>query len=148
MRWVSAVPAYDARLRGPSTHRDTQAWTSLWPSRSSMQSGDSTVPLASLDASNKWSEWTVNGWGNLGQKLIIGICVDATGNVVTGATIEGFVTANNVLVNVTSTDGLGNYQLGTVYPGVAHYLVAYRAGSPDISGTTVNTLQGTNLDGT
>ena len=38
---------------------------------------------------------------------------------------------------------------GTDTPaGTQHYLVAYKPGSPDTAGTTVNTLTPTNVDGT
>jgi hypothetical protein len=67
---------------------------------------------------------------------------------VSGATVQGFRTSDDLFVGETTADSSGNYELATVYPATNHYLVAYKAGSPDITGATVNTLQPTNRDGT
>lgn len=86
--------------------------------------------------------------GQQGQKFIMGQCLDSVGAPVSGAVVQGFLASNDTLVNETTADSSGLYELGTPYPATNHYLVAYRAGAPDIAGTTVNTLQGTNRDGT
>jgi hypothetical protein len=78
----------------------------------------------------------------------MGKCKDSVNAGVSGAIVQGFITATDAYVGETTADSLGNYELGTPYPATNHYLVAYRAGSPDIAGTTVNTLQPTNKDGT
>jgi hypothetical protein len=67
---------------------------------------------------------------------------------VSGAVVQAFRTSDDVLVAETTADSNGQYEAGRCETGVSHYLVAYRAGSPDIAGTTVNTLTGTNRDGT
>ena len=62
--------------------------------------------------------------------------------------MQGFVTATDAYVGQDVSRDDGTYLLGTeTVAGVAHYLVAYKAGSPDIGGTTVNTLTSTNVDG-
>ena len=63
--------------------------------------------------------------------------------------VQGFLTETDALVRETTADSNGRYELGTEYASpTQHYLVAYSAGSPDIAGTTVNTLTATNRDGT
>ena len=65
---------------------------------------------------------------------------DESGNGISGATVQGFLTSNDTFVGETTANSLGGYELGTVYPSTNHYLVAYKTGSPDVAGTTVNTL--------
>ena len=123
-------------------------WT-LW-SRPQMFSGDLSGGYCIEDGSNGYGEWSPNqraSRGNGAVKFIMGRCLDADGNGVSGAIVQGFLTDSDVFVGQIGAGSDGSYQLGTPYPGTNHYLVAYRAGSPDIAGTTVNTLQGTNTDG-
>lgn len=129
---------------------DPIGWSSLWP-RSGMMSGDVEAPAGIMGTcSENTGMWSVNqraARGNGALKFIMGTCRDVDGNAVGGATVVGFLTAGDVVVNETACDDQGNYELGTPYPGAPHYLVAYRAGSPDIAGTSVNTLTPTNRDG-
>lgn len=122
----------------------------LWPP-SGFMSGDRAEGFCLFGqdiADTDW--WSPNqraSRGNGATKFILGQCKDANGDGVSGAVVQGFVTATDSYVGETQCDSYGNYELGTVNPGVPHYLVAYRAGAPDIAGTTVNTLQPTNRDG-
>jgi hypothetical protein len=112
----------------------------LWPA-SRMSSGDPTVPLApggSRD-SGAWSPWQIGVAGKRGYLFIAGQCLDSNGNPLIGAIVKGFRASDNLFVGQTISDSNGNYSLGSPY-AVAHYLVAYEAGSPDSAGTTVNTL--------
>jgi hypothetical protein len=74
---------------------------------------------------------------------ITGRTLDAVGNPLGTCALHLFRTADDAVIrNNSSSDASGNYSL-VVAPGVTHYLVAYKAGSPDVEGTTVNTLVGT-----
>ena len=99
------------------------------------------------DTPGEWEPWQFGNQGTQSLKYIIGVCRDSGGNTVSGAVVQGFLTATDAFVRETTADSNGRYELGTEYPSQSHYLVAYRAGAPDIAGTTVNTLQGTNRDG-
>jgi hypothetical protein len=73
---------------------------------------------------------------------------DSVGTPVANAIVQGFVTSTDAYVGEVTSGEDGTYTLGTeTVAGVAHYLVAYKAGSPDVAGTTVNTLTSTNVDG-
>lgn len=142
---------FDYRRRGRVSQIDPNRWTTLWP-LPRMCNGDAAAPLGLLGQSDYDSGWA-HRWlkrcrGNGTVKFIMGQCKDSNGNAVGGAVVQGFVTSGDVFVTETACDDKGYYELGTPYPGVGHYLVAYRAGSPDIAGTTVNTLVPTNRDGT
>jgi hypothetical protein len=85
--------------------------------------------------------------GSQGLKFIMGRVADSSGNPIGGAVVRGFRSSNNMFVRETKSDSNGMYELGTEFAGEQHYLVAYVSGSPDIAGTTVNTLVPTNRDG-
>jgi hypothetical protein len=69
---------------------------------------------------------------------IIGISSDSTGVALGYCVIKVFTTANDVLVASTVSDASGNW---TAYPIAQgpYYFVEYKAGSPDVFGTTPNT---------
>lgn len=72
---------------------------------------------------------------------VIGITKDRAGLPLGGCVVHLFRTADDVKVAATVSDGAGVFSFA-VPAGVAHYAVAYLAGSPDVAGTTVNTLVG------
>jgi hypothetical protein len=64
---------------------------------------------------------------------------DGTGAALGGVTVQAFKTTTDEFRSEVVSDGAGVF---TVYPGLdgPFYLTAYKAGAPDICGTTVNTL--------
>jgi hypothetical protein len=72
---------------------------------------------------------------------LTGVSKDSSGSVLAGCTVMAFRTADNVFLGQTISDGNGNYDFRL--PSLdAAYLVLYKAGAPDVAGTTVNTLVG------
>lgn len=75
---------------------------------------------------------------------ITGTTLDADGAALGSVKLLAFRTTDDVVVNPP-----GEFQSntdGTYHVGVGsgnHYLVAYKAGAPDVAGTTVDTLTGT-----
>ena len=45
-------------------------------------------------------------------------------------------------MDVGTSDANGYYEFRTAIPAELYYVVAYKAGAPDVAGTTVNTLTG------
>lgn len=75
---------------------------------------------------------------------ISGITKDSTGAVLGSCTVKLFATATDTLLQTITSDATtGAYQFLYTSPFFACYVVAYKAGSPDVSGTTVNTIVGT-----
>lgn len=68
-----------------------------------------------------------------------GVSRDSSGNPLGSCTLELYDTATNTLRGTAVSDSAGNFDLQSNI-NAAHYIVAYKAGSPDVSGTTVNTL--------
>lgn len=78
-----------------------------------------------------------------GTQIIFGItgyALDAVGQPVSGATVKCYRTADDALLATTTSDVTGLYAFVLAQGVGGNYLVFYKAGSPDIFGTTVNTL--------
>lgn len=68
---------------------------------------------------------------------ISGVTYDSAGSTLGGVTVEVFETASNRLVAVVTSDASGNYTADvSATPGTAFFAVGYKAGSPDVAGTT------------
>jgi hypothetical protein len=76
------------------------------------------------------------------QFFISGITKDSSGTPIGSCVVKLFRTSDDLLMQSTVSNPVtGAYSFGAV--GSANmYVVAYKAGSPDIAGTTVNTLVG------
>jgi hypothetical protein len=114
----------------------------LWYS-SRMMGGDPTVPMCFNPLVNgKWSTFPMEG-GNQTMNKLVGITRDSSGNILGSAIVKVFLTATDQELRQVTSDAGGYFELPSEYAGSNHYLVAYKAGSPDVAGTTVNTLQPT-----
>lgn len=72
---------------------------------------------------------------------LTGVTKDSSGNALGGCTVMAFRTVDNVFLGQAVSDSNGNYDFRV--PSLdASYLVIYKAGAPDVAGTTVNTLVG------
>jgi hypothetical protein len=76
-----------------------------------------------------------------GPATVTGVTKDSTGASLAACTVTLFCTNNNAPQSSTVSDGSGNYTLTANVSG-PYYVVAYKAGAPDVEGTTVNTLVG------
>lgn len=70
---------------------------------------------------------------------ITGVTRDSTGATLASCVVQLFSTVNDRIVNETTSDGSGNYTF-IVGGSLTYYIVAYKAGAPDVAGTTANTL--------
>lgn len=70
---------------------------------------------------------------------LTGVSRDNSGVALGGATVKLFRTWDDTMIASTVSDGSGNW---TLYPASSgpYYLVEYKSGSPDVAGTSVNTL--------
>ena len=126
--------------RGP---QDRAKFFDLWPApRMSCGDPSAASPPFGSDSggSGAWSPWQIAVSGKSNYVFITGQCLDGNGAPLAGAVVKGFRTSDNLYVGQTTSDSNGNYSFGSPYVGVNHYLEAYLPGSPDIAGTTVNTL--------
>jgi hypothetical protein len=76
---------------------------------------------------------------------LVGITKDSGGNPLGACTVEVFETVSGLLRGSTVSDANGNYSLDVTVSagtGLTFFCNGYLAGSPDVAGTTVNTLVG------
>jgi hypothetical protein len=73
--------------------------------------------------------------------VITGTTNDLAGNVLAGCRVAIYQTSTDNIILQGISDSNGYYRFD-VPQGIAFYVVAYKAGSPDVVGTTVNTLTG------
>jgi len=74
------------------------------------------------------------------QFHVTGITKDSSGAVLPNCALALYRTQDDSVVSYTVSDGSGNYSF-VCGPG-QHYVVAYKVGTPDVAGTTVDTLVG------
>ncbi len=75
--------------------------------------------------------------------LIAGVTRDSGGAPLGSCVIQLFRTSDDAIIEEKTSAGDGSFSF-TVPNGITqYYIVAYKAGSPDVAGTTVNTLVGT-----
>lgn len=72
---------------------------------------------------------------------ISGVTRDSTGAALASCNVDLFNTATDIRMDATTSDGSGAYSFGANWYD-QYYAVAYKTGSPDVAGTTVNTLTG------
>ena len=72
-------------------------------------------------------------------EIISGVTKDSAGASLGSCVVQLFRTPSDTLVAEITSDASGNYSFSNPGSG-PFYVVAYKAGSPDVAGTTVNTL--------
>lgn len=108
-----------------------------------------------LDASG--GEWIEPIWwdfpdlftGATSRFVFTGVTRDSGGSALGSVTVKLFKTADgsyvgtkDILIDEIVSDTSGNFSVTTPYYPDTHYLVTYKAGTPDVQGTTVNSLIG------
>lgn len=149
----TAEPRWFWQARSPKTRKDRNNWYSLWSygcrTGGGTINGDESPTGGSLSSRDLFEPYSCDGEGTVNSRFILGTALASDGTTpVANATIQAFRTTDELFVgeSVSRLDGTYTCPVATI-EGVAHYLVAYKAGSPDIAGTTVNTLTSTLVDG-
>lgn len=146
-------PKWDYQRRAPNTWKDKNNWYSRWSFGCRVGFGDvSGADGASprdLSYPDLFEPFTCDGEGTQSVNFLRGTCKDASGVAVANAIVQGFVTGTDAYLGEVQGNTDGTYALGVQTSKLTPcYLVAYKAGTPDVAGTTVNTLLPTNVDGT
>ena len=76
-----------------------------------------------------------------GTFTLTGVTRDSAGSALGSCVVKVFGTKDDLLKATTTSDGSGNYSV-TLADNQPVYVVSYKTGSPDVSGTTLNTLVG------
>lgn len=105
--------------------------------------GQSWRPLAKGGFGHKarWRDRTRNpSRPGVRNAVLSGITRDATAAPLGLCTVDMFKTLTDEKVATTTSDVSGNFSFNIAPVSGPFYLVAYLVGSPDVAGTTVNTL--------
>lgn len=73
---------------------------------------------------------------------IFGVTKDSAGTALASCTVDLFQTLDDKFIETQTSDASGNYEFRSPSLSTAYYVVAYKAGAPDVAGTTLNTLIG------
>lgn len=73
---------------------------------------------------------------------ITGITKNSAGAVLPFCTVDLYRTSIKTRIDTVVSDANGAFEFRTASADDYHYEVGYLAGSPDVAGTTVNTLRG------
>lgn len=75
--------------------------------------------------------------------IISGVTRDSTGAILGGVTVTLHRTSDECVLETCTSDAVtGEYRFSAIGLSRTYYVVAYKAGAPDLTGTTVNTLLG------
>ena len=147
-------PRFNWEAREAKTCRDQNRWFSLWSFGCRVgcaePSMDGAAPIGhDMHSPDLYEPYSCDGNGTQSKRFLRGLCKDSTDAIVANATVQAFVTATDAYAGEGISLDDGTYYVGVEQSAATpHYLVAYKVGSPDIAGTTVNTLLPTNVDGT
>lgn len=103
--------------------------------------GDYGADVGIMGGSRSWGPFYPAG--RIASRVgFVGVTRDQYGTPTGSCVVQLFRTENDLFIMEVTSDSDGNFLLQSWYSPDTHYIVAYKAGSPDIFGTTVNTLVG------
>jgi hypothetical protein len=75
--------------------------------------------------------------------VLSGITRNSTGTALADCNVEAYEVVSGLLRGATVSNSLGEYLIHvTGGEGLVFFVVAYKAGAPDVAGTSLNTLVG------
>lgn len=145
-------PRWSWQARGPKTWKDKFGWYSKWSFGCRVGYGDTSgadgASVRDLSFPDLFEPFSCDGEGTSISRFIKGYTKDASAVVVANATVQAFRTSDDFYLGQDVSRLDGSYTCPVdVAAGTACYLVAYKAGAPDVAGTTVNTITPTDVAG-
>lgn len=147
-------PRWQWQSRAPKTQNDHNRFVSLWSFGCRIGCAEPTMDGAAaigrdMSARDLYEPFSCDGPGTQSTNFLRGTCVDSGGTPVANAIVQAFRTVDDAFAGEVQANLDGTYAVPVQQSkATQHYLVAYKAGSPDTTGATVNTLLPTNVDGT
>lgn len=136
------------KLSPPVFSQQRPRWTAWRPIPRILVNHPWNVVNAVLNATNRKSTWRPSVVHQLLPKpptqfKISGITKDSAGIALASCVVHWFATATDSQLDLVTSNSSGVYEFRTAgQPPTTYYLVAYKAGSPDVAGTTRNDLTG------
>lgn len=114
--------------------------TAFWPGNRGFV-GDQSVDVGIMEA--VWSRQLARlAWGAGSRVGFIGKTYDQNGNVLPGVTCSLFRTSDRLWIMDVVSDSNGDFLLQSWYSPDTHFIVFSKSGSPEVFGTTRQTLIG------
>ena len=113
--------------------------TPWWPGSAMGFVGDSTVDMGMQTATATWGFYDLSR-GCVSRFGVRGVTRDVYGSPLPFATVKLYQTSSDLMVGSVVSDANGNFTVTTPFYPDQHYMVTYKAGSPDVFGTSPNTL--------
>lgn len=142
-----AAHRWDYRRRNEQSVTDPIGYTSGWPFGGFFLDPANSTGCDEIFGDDNlsnvfapWEPWRLGDKGYTRPYYIAGVVYDATNTPVAGASVESFITATDIKDGATVSGDDGTYQVPCYNRTAAHYVSAYKAGSPDVAGNSVNTL--------
>lgn len=112
----------------------------LWPNSRTMQNGMGMISEDASTNASRFKPWTEES-GTAARKKLIGTTRGPGGTPLGGVNVQAIQAAGGVAADGTATsDSSGYYEIPVANPTGNYKVDAYLAGSPDVAGTTINTL--------
>lgn len=111
-----------------------------WP-RPRFMGGEMSMGILAMDAGSSGAyEPATQTFGSPSMKRLTGTTRNSAGDPLANAIVAIYLTTGDVWLRDCTSDLAGYYEAFSEYSGQNHYLLAYKAGAPDVAGTTVTTL--------
>jgi hypothetical protein len=112
----------------------------VWGNRSSWRGNQQNA------AAPQWGIGNATYRASLGAQgaALSGVTRDNAGAALGNCVVDLMRSSDDAKIAAVTSDASGNFAFYVLPPG-PYYLVAYKVGSPDVAGTTVNTLTPTAL---
>ena len=104
----------------------------LWPNSRGMGTGAQVSYIGGGSETPRWGAMPEQS-GSQSMRRFMGITRDSAGAVLGSSVVQGFLTANDQYLREVVSDAGGWFDLPSEFVSVNHYLVAYKAGSPDVA---------------
>ena len=123
-----------------ATDRQLSYATPWWPPRGGFY-GDYAVDVG-VQAGQPYGNLERIGQAGASRLGFIGTTRDANGTLIGGVTCSLFHTSDRLWIMDTVSAADGSFFLQSPFAGDQHFIVFYKAGTPEIFGTTKQTLMG------
>lgn len=112
----------------------------LWPNSRTLQSGQMMISEDAASSSARFMPWPEEA-GTAARKKLSGTTRNNAGVATGGMSVQALQAAGTAAADgVAVSDASGYYEIPVANPQGTYKVDAYLAGSPDIAGTTINTL--------
>lgn len=146
---LAAEYAADRHVEGFGQAKDLYSFRTPWWPRSAIDATGGEM-IGDMMGSNAYRDLPTLNSGAVSKMSFVGVTRDVYGSPLPNCVVKLFKTVGggvpdlkDLLIDQTTSDATtGAFLLTTPHHSDTHYIVAYKAGSPDVAGSTVNTLVG------